>query len=544
LHFRLESAEFNIRVYSRLSAVNKVLKMNAPTEIELKLLIDPIAIARLRRHPLLKALCPSGPKTRKLTSIYFDTDDLFLNNQGIALRVRRSGRQWIQTVKGGGSVRAGLHQRDEWEAPVAHDRLDFTKIADPGLIALFSDDALRQRLRPVFETEFTRTIWLLETEAGDQVEMALDRGEVRAGQVSSPISEVELELKAGNPAVLFELALALQASVALRPENASKAERGYALCAAPLSRVAVKSSLPELGRAMTVDAAFRTIAWNCIGQLQDNQSRLQQGYDPEFIHQMRVAVRRLRSALNLFGAAAPGIKDTALTAELRWLVGELGPARDWDVFLGETLPPIVEALPQDAGLMRLQQAAGRLCQAARERACAAATSPRYHRLLLTLGSWLWREPWRETAKAAEPAQLGQPLAAYAATTLGRSQRQLCRRGRNLAQLNAEQRHALRIAAKKLRYAADFFSGLYPRKASRRYLQALADLQDELGVLNDQAVTGQLLEQIGVGGQLRDHAIGVIIGWMACKTHLQLAGVARVWKRFNRCKVFWGDKNNV
>ena len=516
------------------------------TEVELKLLIDPADIPRLRRHPLLKALCPSGPKTRKLTSTYFDTDDLVLKNQDIALRVRRSGRQWIQTVKGGGRVQAGLHQRDEWEAPVVHDRPDFTKIADPGLIALFADEALRQRLHPVFVTEFNRTIWLLETEAGDRVEMALDRGEVRADQGRSTISEVELELKSGNPAALYELALALQEAVPLRPENASKAERGYALCAAPLLRSAVKATLPEVEREMTVDAAFRAIAWNCIDQLQDNQGRLLQGYDPELIHQMRVAVRRLRSALNLFGAAAPGIKDAALIAELRWLVGELGPARDWDVFLGETLPPVIEALPQEAGLAQLQEAADQLCQAARERACAAATSPRYHRLLLTLGSWLWREPWRDAAEAAVLAQLDQPLAAFAAAMLGRRHRRLRRRGRKLAQLNAEQRHALRIAAKKLRYAAEFFSGLYPRKASRRYLQALADLQDELGALNDQAVTGRLLEQIGAGGRdlLRCRASGVIIGWIACKTRLQMAGMVRVWKRFNRCKVFWGDKKNV
>lgn len=514
------------------------------TEVELKLLIDPADIPRLRRHSLLKVLCPSGPKTRKLISIYFDTDDFALKRRDVALRVRRSGRQWIQTVKGGGSVQAGLHQRDEWEAPVAHGAPDFTKIADTGLTRLFASEALRQRLHPVFETDFNRTVWLLETPAGDQVEMALDRGEIRADQGKSPISEVELELKAGNPAALYELALALQEAAPLSPENASKAERGYALCVAPSSRPAVKAARPDLVRTMTVDAAFRAIAWNCIGQLQDNQGRLLQGYDPELIHQMRVAVRRLRSALNLFGAAAPGIKDAALTAELRWLVGELGPARDWDVFLGETLPPIVEALPQDAGLARLRQAADRLCRAARERACAAADSPRYHRLLLTLGSWLWREPWRETAEAAGLAQLDQPLATFAAAMLGRRHRQLRRRGRKLAQLDAEQRHALRIVAKKLRYAAEFFSGLYPRKASRRYLQALEDLQDELGVLNDQAVTGRLLEQIGAGGRLRDRPGGVIIGWIACNARLQLAGMARVWKRFNRCKVFWGDKNNV
>lgn len=508
------------------------------TEIELKLLIDSADIPKLRRRPLLKALCPAGPKTRKLHSVYFDTDDFFLKNKGIALRVRRDGRGWIQTVKGGGSVRAGLHQRDEWEAPVAHDRPDFTKLSDPGLMALFSDEALRQRLHPVFVTEFTRTIWLLETDAGDQIEMALDSGEIRAGQRSSPISEVELELKAGNPAALYELALALQEAVPLCAENASKAERGYALCAPPVALPAVKAELPEITRGMSVDAAFHAIAWSCIIQLQDNQSRLEQGYDPEYIHQMRVSVRRLRSALNVFSTAAPGIRDAVLAAELRWLVDQLGPARDWDVFLSETLPPVEAALPGEEGLARLKRAATRLCQERRKRACEAAASQRYHRLLLTLGHWLWREPWRDEA---EPGELDQPVMVFAAQRLAGRHRQLRRCGRKLAQLNAEQRHALRIAAKKLRYAAEFFSGLYPRKISSGYLTALARLQSELGVLNDQAVTVRLLAEMGAGWRdvLRIRAVGVIIGWSACKTSDRLAGMTQAWKRFRRHRIFWG-----
>ncbi|MGE5027087.1 MAG: CHAD domain-containing protein [Betaproteobacteria bacterium] len=517
--------------------------MNNP-EIELKLLIGHADIPRLRRQPLLTLLCSAGPERRKLLSIYFDTDDFFLKRHDMALRVRRVGRRWIQTVKGGGGVQAGLHRRDEWEAPVVSDQPDFTVLADPGLVALFSDAALRQRLHPVFVTEFVRTAWLLETEAGDRIEMALDSGEIRAEQGKSPISEVELELKTGDPAALFDLALALQEDLPLMPENASKAERGYALCAAPPPPPAVRAAQPELAREMTVEAAFRAIAWNCIGQLQDNQSRLQHGYDPEAIHQMRVAVRRLRSALNLFGAAAPGIRDAMLIGELRWLVGELGAARDWDVFLSQTLPPVAEALPQDAGLVRLRQAAARLCRKAHQQAAAAAASPRYHRLLLMLGRWLWRAPWRDAAEAAELAQLDQPLVDYAAAMLGRSHRRLHRRGRNFAQLGAEQRHALRIVAKKQRYAAEFFSGLYPRKATRAYLQALAALQDELGVLNDLAVTGRLLEQLGVGSPLRRHASGVIIGWIAGKTHFLLAGAARAWRRFSRRKVFWGEGNHV
>lgn len=511
------------------------------TEIELKLLIDPADIAELRRHPLLKALCPAGPTTRKLVSTYFDTDDFALKNHGIALRVRRDGRRWIQTVKGGGSVQAGLHQRDEWEAPVTRNAPDFTKITDPGLIGLFAAEELRQRLRPLFATEFTRIIWLLETEAGDQIEMALDRGEIRAGQERSPISEVELELKAGNPAALFDLALALQESVALRTENASKAERGYALCAAPALLPAVKAESPIMTRKMPVDAAFRAIAWNCIVQLQGNQGCLQQGYDAECIHQMRVAVRRLRSAINLFSAAAPGLRNEALLDELRWLAGELGAARDLDVFVSGTLAQALEALPDDEGLKRLELAVARLNQGKRALAREAANSLRYHRLLLTLGRWLWREPWREESAGPEVlAQLDQPLTDFAVDMLAQRHRQLRRRGRKLAQLDAKQRHAVRIAAKKQRYAVEFFSSLFPRKDWATYLKAMTHLQDELGAINDQAMTAHLLAAIGDGWRdvLRNRAIGVIFGWSACETHGRLAGMTQAWRNFKRQKIFW------
>ena len=505
--------------------------MNNPTEVELKLLIAPADIPRLRRHPLLKTLCRSGPNTRRLTSIYFDTDDFVLKNQSIALRVRRSGRKWIQTVKGGGSVQAGLHQRDEWEAPVAHGTPDFSKLTDPALIRLFAADELRQRLHPIFVTEFRRTIWLLQTEAGDQIEMALDQGEIRAEQRSTPICEVELELKAGNPAALYELALALQQAAPLCPENTSKAERGYALCAAQDALLPIKATLPDVAREMTVDAAFRAIAWNCISQLQDNQSRLTQGYDPELVHQMRVALRRLRSALCLFSAAAPGIKDTDLNQGLRWLASQLGAARDWDVFLGEILPPVSAALPAEAGLIRLQQQAEKICREKREQARAVAAGQRCNEIILRLGAWLWRAPWRTTAAAAD---LEMPVSVFAAQMLDRRYRQVRRRGRQIKALTAEQRHTLRIAAKKLRYAAEFFSGLYPLKLTRRYIQALSSLQDELGALNDQVMAARLLTEIGVD----DRASGIVTGWYTCQAGPHLAAMAQLWKRFRRCEIFW------
>ncbi|MFN3398232.1 MAG: inorganic triphosphatase, partial [Sulfurimicrobium sp.] len=199
------------------------------TEIELKLLINPADIARLRRHPLLKTHAAGRASTRQLLSIYYDTPELALRQQQIALRVRRVGARWVQTVKGGGEVRAGLHQRGEWEGDVAHERPDLTKITAPSLLKLFSSAAVRDRLQAVFTTEFKRTTWLLRWDDGDEVELALDQGEVKSGDKTTPLCEIELEMKHGNPARLFLAALELQQTIPLRLENTSKAERGYRL---------------------------------------------------------------------------------------------------------------------------------------------------------------------------------------------------------------------------------------------------------------------------------------------------------------------------
>lgn len=197
------------------------------TEIELKLLIDRSDTDRLQAHPLLKSACKSGPQKQKLHSIYFDTPELDLTRLKIALRLRLVGTQWIQTVKGGGKVEGGLHQRQEWEVPVADGKPDFGKLAESPWCSIFTSD-LQSRLTPIFVTDFWRTTWLLEL-ADSKVEMALDMGYVQARNEQTPICEIELELKAGDPASLFDLAKTLQASIPLQPEDQSKADRGYTL---------------------------------------------------------------------------------------------------------------------------------------------------------------------------------------------------------------------------------------------------------------------------------------------------------------------------
>ncbi len=194
-------------------------------EIELKLTIAAEDIDQLLLHPLL-----SGARNRQkyfLCSQYFDTPTLDLMAQRAALRVRRIGGLWIQTVKIGGTVTEGLHVRPEWETVIPDDRPHPHLFTDPIIRAVLTDSRVAL-LQPVFKTEFWRSLWVLDY-MDSEIEVALDQGDVNSQGRCVPIHELELELKSGNSDTLSRLARELSQQIPLQPESLSKAERGYAL---------------------------------------------------------------------------------------------------------------------------------------------------------------------------------------------------------------------------------------------------------------------------------------------------------------------------
>jgi len=238
-------------------------------EIELKLLVNMTSVNRLRHSRLIRSLSISPAVAQKLYTVYYDTEDHDLRRNDIALRLRRNGKQWVQTIKGGGGATAGLHHRYEWEAPVKEAQPDFTKISDPDLISLFDNASLREKLQPIFTTECSRSTRMLRLPDGE-VEFCLDRGRITAGEISVPISEIELELKSGGAVSLFQLALDLLAIVPLRLENRSKAERGYALASGRESPPR-KATSAHLHAEMSLSGAFNAITASCLNQLLSNE---------------------------------------------------------------------------------------------------------------------------------------------------------------------------------------------------------------------------------------------------------------------------------
>jgi triphosphatase len=496
-------------------------------EIELKLRIRAADLPRLRRHPAVQRALVGKPVTRRLTSIYYDTPQLALLDADLSLRVRRMSGGWFQAVKGAGHSLAGLHQRMEWEDLLTRGEPDFDKITDPALTPVFGDPALRAALRPIFTTDVRRTEWQLKPDPDSDIEMALDVGDLIVDDKREPICEVELELKSGVPIRLFEFALTLLADIPLWIENVSKAQRGYAHYRP--KEVAVRRARDvRLKPGMAPAEACRAILWECLAHLQGNHDAVLLTQDSEGIHQMRVALRRMRSAMSMFAAFMP--PADALKEEIRWLVDTLGTARDLDVFLEETLPPLQAALAHP-GLEKLAERAHKQAEHARKQMRSALESQRYQRLLLQLGVWM---------ESPVPGMSGQKLEPFARDLLSRHYRQLLRQGKHWAEHADEERHALRISARKLRYAAEFLASLYKTEPSRAFLQHLTRLLGLLGELNDLSVTVQLLDKLqdkSASPLLREAKL-LVAGWNAAQHQERLARIERRWQRFADAAPFW------
>ena len=345
---------------------------DTPRETELKLVLAPGEGAKVAAVAPLAGL--EGRRSR-FSAIYFDTPTHELARHGLGLRLRREGRHWRITLKASGDSAAGLHQRPEWEYPVPGPVLDLARFAATPLAALPSAATLHERLAPILATEFRRTRWELAPHPGSRLEVALDEGRIVARGRASPVQELEIEVLDGPVSAAFDLAEALASSLAMRPEPASKLARGLKLAFASRPKP-VHAVHEPIANAPDAREAARRIVAACLAHAQANESGVLDAHDIEFVHQLRVAFRRLRSALRLFRQALQTGEDAAFAEDLRWAAGVLGRCRDWDVFVTETLPGLVAAQGDvAAGRALLARARARQREARRAAREAQAAPP-------------------------------------------------------------------------------------------------------------------------------------------------------------------------
>ena len=397
-------------------------------EIELKLELTQEAVDALDAV----AFWPDGGVVADQRSTYFDTPDHALSHAGLSLRIRRSGRKRVQTVKAERASAGGLFVRSEWERGVEDD-IPVIDDTTP-LRALLGEDT--DAVAPAFAVQVERRSWMVE-EGDARIELVLDRGEVAIADRASPICEIELELKSGRPHALFAFARRVDAVAPVRLGVQSKSERGYRLTG-PVSST-VKAEPVGLTDELSAAEAFRVIVRSCLRHYRLNEALLLIGRDADALHQARVALRRLRSAFSIFKPVVAGKRQLALRDELRWLAAELGRARNLDVLLGRSA----------TGALHDRVAAAR--EAAYDRVHEVLGSARVRTLMLDLVEWTAIGDWLEVPDTE--AARNQPARAFACTSLDRLRRRVKKGGREIIRADDETRHELRKDAKKLRYGA-------------------------------------------------------------------------------------------
>jgi inorganic triphosphatase YgiF len=502
-------------------------------ECEIKLALDAASLTQVRKIPVLRPVDGAKPRERDHVDRYFDTADFTLWQHGFALRVRSDGMRHVQTLKGGGTVVAGLHQRVELESEIASDEPDgalFARQLREALPALAKQfNAHPAQLEPVFANKTKRAAWMLELADGVQVECALDTGELQRGDRTLPVRELELEMKQGDPAQLYELARQVHEAVPVRIENISKAERGYALAGAVAPR-AVKATSVPLKRKASMGEALTSILRNCLEQMQANEQGVLAG-EVESLHQMRVGLRRLRAAMAM-------VKDLVqlpapLAADVEWLAGELGDARNWDVFIESLLPGLPVPEEHKPALARVEVAAREEAVRHRARVRAAVGSPRYTGLMLGLGAWIAGQGWKQ--EGPPPAGLEQKVSKTAPGLVRHAAARVRKRARGVDLQHPETLHRVRIAAKKERYAREFFEALSHGKKEARRHDMLTGMQDELGLLNDGVVARELVAQLRERVPQELALLGFIEGVLAARAANTLPRAGKHVRRKLRSK---------
>jgi CHAD domain-containing protein len=519
----------------------------------LELVLAPDDAARVPRLKFLAGLKAGRLRRRAIEIVWHDTADGALALEGLALAESRGTWRLERLVPGtafwppgapaplveqhaaldriGHELPAGLVRTARFAGeltilPLVHDGAHLT------LELLHGTVGWARKRRPACRMTLVAAAPVGHAGVGAPVV-----GEAGAGEAGTADAGL------GDPAVaaeaaVFALAQALADELDLAVPTASLAAEARAVATASVAAVRHEGA-PHLPPGLTVAEAFGFVLGHLADVILYNAPLAAAGRDgPEPVHEMRVAVRRLRSAIALFRPAVgcPAVDSAA--AGLKALADRLGPARDWDVFVAETAAAVGKVLPDDASLRRLRAAAER-----RRRQAYAALRDwlggvEFRRLGLALAGLAGGRAWQAVLDPEQAETLGLSLEAFASRALARRLHRLAAAGEAIEHLDTKTLHAIRLRAKRMRYVAEVFAPLYPGKATRRFMRRLARLQDRLGRLNDSSVADALLAEMRAGTGGRAHAAGLVRGFLAAGSRGARGRIARAWARFHRLEPFW------
>ena len=512
--------------------------MTVRTEREFKFVADRDTLRTALAIPLPGEMT-RGPVSQPLKSTYFDTDTLDLMRCGVSLRVRQSGGKCILGVKKDAHVHGGNFERDEDEAPLTSSKVDLN-VLDRRVSSELRGIVGKKGLAPRFGSDIRRTLKRLRFHGAD-IEVAFDEGFLFAGKRRQPIDEVELELKAGDPARLFEFGLALVDALSLTPSVLSKAERAAELLSGKPPEP-VRSTFPALAPDMPAEEAISVLFRSCFSQFLGNLPVLERGDPIEAVHQMRVAMRRLRSAFGLVYRLSPSPEFDALQTELKRIGTLLGQARDWDVFVQTIREGPLPGFADAPGFDKFIRVAQSKAEAAHGAVTQLANDRTVARFALRLDRFVALHGWRGDAQRDRPNWLSEPVVDFAIKSLDRLRRRLLRRGKGLRSQSPEERHALRIAAKHMRYAVEFFGSLFHPHSAERYIEKAQALLDLLGQRNDETIALGLIKKLDFAREAQlSYAVGFASGWCARSGGGDEPTLRKRWQSLRKAEPFWREE---
>jgi len=506
-------------------------------ETEIKFRADAAGFAAVLQSRLLKDVKVGSP--RELLSTYYDTAEGDLRRHGMTLRLRKNAKAVpVLGIKWDKGAVEDLFGRGEIEVACPDGTPDLALFELPVRNRL--EHALGSRpLAPVFETRLKRRVAYLR-HGQSEIELSLDEGAAVAGASSVALSEIELELKSGTLPDLVACAASFARACGLSLEFEPKALRGYRLLDGFLPEPQKAKDL-GLAPSSTFDDLMIAVMASSLGHFMANWAPLRSSDAPESVHQLRVALRRMRSALGGFRRVIdlPGLEH--IRAEARRIASALGPARDCDVFRQNALEgPFGDGPELLRGATSLLAAVTARREASYVDARRVIDDTATSLFVLDVQDFIARRAWHgglSPDRRELPSSAARP---FAAEVLGKLRRRALKRGKNLPNMSDAERHDLRIALKNLRYAAEFFSGLFDdAKAARGFIRRVAELQEDLGTHNDAATAANFVAGLNLApGSDCDFAAGYLLGWYRHATLAADLQLARKWKAFRRAEPFW------
>lgn len=516
-------------------------------EIELKIELNAATEAALSVHPALTGLRVRPRQTEDLVSTYFDTREQALAKAGIALRLRKVGGSFVQTVKVKGpeaETALGLFSHIEVEIPAPDGRLVLDGPDEQGAFAAIAKASGNAELMPLFETRVSRIIEHLTAPCGGLVELAIDRGEIVAGDHRAAILEAEIELMSGDVTAVFDVARILFRAGPLRFSTANKAARGYQLAATGTADhpVAPRNAGNLRYDANTpIEMVARDVLRDCLSQISLNMVVVAQSDTSEGPHQLRVGLRRLRTALDLLGPSLGGTAIQSLSDKARDFGYIVGSLRDIDVLIDDVMGPETESSLDAPARTAVLLVLNEQRRAIRENVRAALAGPEVVDFVLDLMHLIEAQGWLEPSDYSQTTRLAAPIAAVAPRLMGKHAQKVRKKSRRLRYLNDEALHELRKKLKKLRYATEIFGPIYRNKKVPAYHSSLKALQDTFGSLNDVAMANEYLtgpKALDLDDPDAQRAVGWVLGRLAAKVVNERPQFFEQWERFTQTKQFW------